>query len=140
MDLARYVVDAVVLEGRSYRDIARAHGVSKSWVGKVVGQFREGGYHAIAPRSRAPKQVLHRTSPEIEDEIVALRKELVDLGLDAGPSRSTTTLPCATVGPVGLNGLAGALSERVRDSAATQAAAELLGALRGAAADAGSPM
>ena len=30
MDLARYVVDAVVLEGRSYRDVAQAHGVSKS--------------------------------------------------------------------------------------------------------------
>jgi hypothetical protein len=32
MDLARYVVEAVVLEGRSYREVPRAHGVSKSWV------------------------------------------------------------------------------------------------------------
>jgi transposase InsO family protein len=84
MDLARYVVDAVVLEGRSYREVARAHGVSKSWVGKVVGRFREGGYEAIAPRSRAPRQVPHRTPAALEDEIVALRKELADLGLDAG--------------------------------------------------------
>ncbi len=84
MDLARYVVDAVVLEGRSYREVARAHGVSKSWVGKVVGRFREGGYEAIAPRSRAPKEIPHRTPPELEDEIVALRKELSELGLDAG--------------------------------------------------------
>jgi transposase len=30
MDLARYVVDAVMLEGRSYREVARANGVSKS--------------------------------------------------------------------------------------------------------------
>ena len=51
MDLARYVVDAVVLEGRSYREVARAHGVSKSWVGKLVGRFRAGGYAAIGPRS-----------------------------------------------------------------------------------------
>jgi Homeodomain-like domain-containing protein len=50
MDLARYMVNAVVLEGRSYREVARAHGVSKSWVGKVVGRFREGGYDAIGPR------------------------------------------------------------------------------------------
>jgi transposase len=35
MELARYVVEAVVREGRSYREVARAHGVSKSWVGKV---------------------------------------------------------------------------------------------------------
>jgi transposase InsO family protein len=84
MDLARYVVDAVVLEGRSYREVARAHGVSKSWVGKVVGRFRAGGYAAIEPRSRAPRTIPHRTPVEIEDEIVGLRKELADLGLDAG--------------------------------------------------------
>jgi transposase InsO family protein len=84
MDLARYVVEAVVLEGRSYREVARAHGVSKSWVGKVVGRFREGGYGAIEPRSKAPRTVPHRTPPELEDEIVALRKELTDLGVDAG--------------------------------------------------------
>ena len=84
MDLARYVVEAVVLEGRSYREVARAHGVSKSWVGKVVGRFREGGYEAIGPRSRAPGTVPHRTPAELEDEIVSLRKELCDLGVDAG--------------------------------------------------------
>jgi transposase len=84
MDLARYVVDAVVLEGRSYREVARAHGVSKSWVGKVVGRFREGGYGAIEPRSRAAKRIPHRTPDELEDEIIALRKELAELGVDAG--------------------------------------------------------
>jgi transposase InsO family protein len=84
MDLARYVVDAVVLEGRSYREVARAHGVSKSWVGKLVGRYREGGYGAIEPRSRAAKRVPHRVPDEVEDEIVGLRKELAELGLDAG--------------------------------------------------------
>jgi transposase InsO family protein len=84
MDLARYVVDAVVLQGRSYREVAQAHGVSKSWVGKVVGRFREGGYRAIEPRSRAPKNIPHRTSPELEDEIVELRKHLMEDGFDAG--------------------------------------------------------
>ena len=84
MDLARYVVDAVILEGRSYREVARAHGVSKSYVGKLVVRFREGGYEAIAPLSRAPKRIPHRTPEDLEDEIVALRKELDDLGVDAG--------------------------------------------------------
>jgi len=84
MELARYVVEAVVLEGRSYRDVARAHGVSKSWVGKLVGRFRAGGYEAIEPRSRAPKRIPHRTPDGLEDEIVALRKELTELGVDAG--------------------------------------------------------
>ena len=84
MDLARYVVDAVVVEGRSYREVARAHGVSKSWVGKLVGRFRAGGYPAIEPRSRAARRIPHRTPDAIEDEIVALRKELAELGVDAG--------------------------------------------------------
>ena len=84
MDLARYVVDAVVLEGRSYRDVARAHGVSKSLVGKLVTRFREGGYTAIEPRSRAPRTIPHRTPAEIEDQIVRLRKELAEQGLDSG--------------------------------------------------------
>jgi transposase InsO family protein len=84
VDLARYVVDAVVVEGRSYREVARAHGVSKSWVAKLVGRFRAGGYPAIEPRSRAAKRIPHRTPDQLEDEIVALRKELAELGLDAG--------------------------------------------------------
>jgi transposase InsO family protein len=84
MDLARYVVDAVVLEGRSYREVAQAHGVSKSWVGKLVGRFREGGYGAIGPRSRAARRIPHRTADALEDEICALRKELTELGVEAG--------------------------------------------------------
>jgi transposase InsO family protein len=84
MDLARYVVEAVAVEGRSYREVARAHGVSKSWVGKLVARFREGGYGAIAPRSKAAKTIPHRTPAEVEDRIVELRKELADQGLDAG--------------------------------------------------------
>ena len=32
MGLARYVVDAVVLEGRSPTEIARRHGISRSWL------------------------------------------------------------------------------------------------------------
>lgn len=84
MDLARYVVQAVVLEGRSYREVAQSHGVSKSWVGKLVSRYKQGGYEAIAPRSKVAHRLPHRTPSELEDEIVALRKELTDQGLDAG--------------------------------------------------------
>jgi len=84
MDLARYVVEAVLVEGRSYREVARAHGVSKSWVGKVVSRFREGGYEALTPRSRAPGHVPHRTPAQIEEQIITIRRELVAAGFDAG--------------------------------------------------------
>jgi transposase InsO family protein len=84
MELARYVVEAVLLEGRSHREVAWAHGVSKSWVGKVVARYRTEGEAGLEPRSRAPKTIPHRTSPELEEEIVSLRKELADQGFDAG--------------------------------------------------------
>ena len=84
MQLSRYVVDAVVLEGRSVREVASAHGISKSWVGELVRRFRRGGYPAIEPRSRAPHHSPHRVSAALEDEIVAWRKKLADDGLDAG--------------------------------------------------------
>ncbi|MGZ4140856.1 MAG: helix-turn-helix domain-containing protein, partial [Actinomycetota bacterium] len=43
-DLARYVVDAVLIAKRSYRDVAEAHGVSIGWVAKVISRYRQGGY------------------------------------------------------------------------------------------------
>jgi len=84
MDLGRYLVDAVVLEGRSYRDVASAHGVSKSLVAKLVSRFRAGGYDAIAPRPRVARTIRNRTPDDVEDRIVELRKQLTDAGFDAG--------------------------------------------------------
>ena len=40
VDLGGFVVDAVVLEGRSCRDVAASHGVSKSWVAELVARYR----------------------------------------------------------------------------------------------------
>ena len=84
MDLARFLVDAVVMERRSCREVARAHGVSKSWVAALVSRFRAGGYEAIAPRSKAARTVANRSSAELEDRVVRLRKELSDEGFDGG--------------------------------------------------------
>ncbi|MCA1708970.1 MAG: IS481 family transposase [Actinobacteria bacterium] len=84
MELARFLVDAVVLEGRSYRDVARAHGVSKSWVATLVARYRAGGYDAVRARSKAATRVANKSSAELEDRVVRLRKELSDQGFDAG--------------------------------------------------------
>lgn len=85
MDRARYAVDAVVLEGRSLRSVAASLDMSKSWVANQVARFRAGGYEALALRSRAPHRHPTQTSTDLEEEIVALRKHLVEDGLDAGP-------------------------------------------------------
>ena len=85
MGLARYLVDAVVLEGRSITALARAHGVSRYWIYKLLARYREGGYPALEPRSRRPRSCPHQTAPEVEAEILRLRRELTEAGFDAGP-------------------------------------------------------
>jgi transposase InsO family protein len=86
MGLERYVVDAVVLEGRSPTEIARLHGISRSWLYRLLGRYRDGGYAALAPRSRRPHSCPHRTPPALEAAIVAVRAELAAAGHDAGPA------------------------------------------------------
>jgi transposase InsO family protein len=86
MGMARYVVDAVLLEGRSAREVAEAHGISKSWIYELIARFRAGGYEALQPRSHRPRSCPHETSPAVAKKIVALRGELEDLGHDAGPA------------------------------------------------------
>ena len=85
MGLARYLVDAVVLEGRSITELARSHGVSRFWIYKLLARYKEGGYPALEPRSRRPKSCSHRTSPEVEAAVLRLRRELTEAGFDAGP-------------------------------------------------------
>src|SRR5579859_3970291 len=84
MGMARYVVDAVVLEGRSACEVARAHGISKTWIYELIGRYRAGGYEALEPRSRRPRSCKHETSPEMVQAIVKLRTELSEQGHDAG--------------------------------------------------------
>jgi transposase len=84
MGMGRYVVDAVLLEGRSAREEARAHGISKSWIYELIRRYRAGGYEALAPRSRRPRSCKHETSPEVVGAIVGLRGELESQGHDAG--------------------------------------------------------
>jgi len=80
------VVDSVVLEGRSIRATALRYGVSKSWVYELVRRYREGGEAALVAKSKAPLANKRSMSLELEDLIVTTRKELVDLGSDAGAS------------------------------------------------------
>ena len=85
MGLGRYMVDAVVLEGRSPTELARSHGISRSWIYELVARYRQGGYPALEARSRRPRSCSHQVSPEVEAAIKQLRRELTEAGHDAGP-------------------------------------------------------
>jgi transposase-like protein len=49
MDLAGYVVQAVLVEGRSVREVAAAHGISKSSLYELLARYREHGDAGLAP-------------------------------------------------------------------------------------------
>ncbi|HEY4810781.1 MAG TPA: helix-turn-helix domain-containing protein [Solirubrobacteraceae bacterium] len=82
--MARYLVEAHVLEGRSVSELAAAHGVHRSWIYKLLARYREGGIEALQPRSRRPRSCKHETPEVLVQAIVALRNELVADGHDAG--------------------------------------------------------
>jgi len=84
MDLAGYVVRAVVVEGRSVAEVVADHGVSRSWLYELLARHREGGDEGLTPGSKRPHTSPTAVPARVEEEIVALRKALVDEGLDGG--------------------------------------------------------
>jgi len=84
MSMARVVITAVVLEGRSKSEVARDYGVSRRWVQTLVARYQVEGESAFEPRSRRPHHNPRRIADEVEDAILALRKQLIEAGHDAG--------------------------------------------------------
>jgi transposase InsO family protein len=85
MSLARVVITAVVLEGRSKSEVARDYGVSRVWVQKLVKRYAAEGAAAYEPHSRRPHSNPRRVvDAALEERIVTWRKQLGEAGLDAG--------------------------------------------------------
>ncbi|MGH2660316.1 MAG: helix-turn-helix domain-containing protein [Actinomycetota bacterium] len=84
MSLGRLVVAAVKVEGRSKAEVARDYRISRQWVHELIRRFDAEGEAGLEPRSRRPHRSPRGTPPELEDEIVELRKALAEQGLDAG--------------------------------------------------------
>ncbi|MCA1694796.1 MAG: IS481 family transposase [Actinobacteria bacterium] len=84
MSVGRYMVDAVLVEGRSPAELAAQHGLSRSWIYQLVARFREGGYAALEPHSRRPHSCSHQVDEETVATIIKLRQGLVSAGLDGG--------------------------------------------------------
>jgi transposase len=84
MSLPGLVITAIYVEGRNKSAVAREYRVSRRWVQKLAARYEAEGEAAFVPRSRRPRTSPHRITAELEAEIVALRKNLVGEGLDAG--------------------------------------------------------
>jgi transposase InsO family protein len=92
VELAAFVVQAVLGEGRSVREVARAHGVSKTWLYELLARYRAEGDVGLVARSKRPHRSPTRVPETVEDEIVAIRKQLTDFGVEAGPDTIHTHL------------------------------------------------
>jgi transposase InsO family protein len=84
MSKARLVIIAVVVEKRSQSEVARAYGVSQSWISRLVARYRTEGDAAFEPRSRRPHRSPSATDDDAVDLVLGLRKTLTEQGLDAG--------------------------------------------------------
>jgi len=84
VDKGRFLIETHLRTGRPIAELAAAHGVHRSWLYKLLARYRVEGEAGLKPRSRRPQHSPARIAGDWEDEIVTLRKQLGDLGVDAG--------------------------------------------------------
>lgn len=84
MSKNRVIVEAV-LAGQSHGAVARQYGISKVWVGKLVARWRTGGWDAVEKQSTKPKTNPNASDTATVARVIALRQQLTETGLDAGP-------------------------------------------------------
>jgi transposase InsO family protein len=85
MSKQKVIVLAVRDQGMTVTAAARRYGVSRRWVHELLRREAEGGINAVEPRPKRPLNNPHRTTGAATARILALRRELVAAGLDAGP-------------------------------------------------------
>src|SRR5687768_10773463 len=84
MDKGRFLIETHLRTGRPIAELAAAHGVDRSWLYRLLARYRRDGPAGLEPRSRRPLTSPTRIADRHEEAIVALRKELLDAGFDAG--------------------------------------------------------
>lgn len=85
MQLARFLVEAVVLGKQSPNRLVREHPISRSWFYELLARYRRDGPAALEPRPHRPASCPHQVEPDVVQAILELRAELSAAGLDAGP-------------------------------------------------------
>jgi len=85
MQLARFLVEAVVLGRQSPNRLVREYPISRSWFYELLARYRRDGPAALEPRSHRPRFRPHEVDHVIIKAILELRAQLSAAGLDAGP-------------------------------------------------------
>ena len=85
MQLARFLVEAVVLGKQSPNQLVREHPISRSWFYELLARYRRDGPAALEPKSHRPASCPHQVDETVIEAILELRAELSAAGLDSGP-------------------------------------------------------
>jgi transposase InsO family protein len=85
MSKARVVVLEVVSGHLTVTAAARAYGLSRQHIYRLLARYRRGGLQAVDPRSRRPASNPRAAPDEVVAAVVLLREKLTAEGLDAGP-------------------------------------------------------
>jgi transposase InsO family protein len=85
MGLRRLIVE-IDTSTVNVTEFCAQHGISTWFFWDLRRRHGTEGDAALSLKSRAARRVANKTPLEVEDRIVAKRKELVDAGLDAGPA------------------------------------------------------
>ncbi len=85
MQLARFLVEAVVLGKQSPNQLVREHPISRSWFYELLARYRRDGPAALEPKSHRPAACPHQVDQAVIDAILELRQQLIATGLGAGP-------------------------------------------------------
>ncbi len=92
MDKGRFLIETHLRTGQPIGELAKAHGVHRSWLYKRLARYRREGEAGLELRSTRPKTSPTRIADLWEEEVVRLRKELIELGVDAGAATIQTHL------------------------------------------------
>jgi transposase len=63
MDLAGYVINGVLVEGRSVKEVCEAHDISRTWLYELIARYRELGDDGLRPQSKRPRSSPTRVAP-----------------------------------------------------------------------------
>jgi len=66
MDLAGYVINAGLVEGRSVKDVCESHDISRSWLYELIARYRKLGDDGLEPRSKRPRSSPTQVTPAVE--------------------------------------------------------------------------
>ena len=82
--LSQVIILSLLHDGLTPTQAALRFGVSRQWIYQLLRRYREGGLEALEPRSRKPNHNPRALTPELRNEIIRLRTDLLAKGLDAG--------------------------------------------------------